>query len=92
MNLRVTTISPIPRPKFKKYRKKKYVTQHVGTRTIQYDRQTWNALVYDRKDLFWGNSVVGPAIIEQDDSTVVVLDNFGAKLDQFGNLVIKEKE
>jgi N-methylhydantoinase A len=45
-----------------------------------------DAAIYDRHVLRAGQSVNGPAVIEQEDTTVVVLPNWTAKIDASGNL------
>ncbi|QGK72302.1 methylhydantoinase [Allosaccharopolyspora coralli] len=43
---------------------------------------------YDRQRLENGHEIVGPAVIEQYDTTTVVPPGFVASLDSFGNIVI----
>lgn len=45
-----------------------------------------SAGVYDRGALGAGDSIAGPAIIEQDDTTTVLLPGWSARADMFGNL------
>ena len=45
-----------------------------------------DAAIYDRHVLRAGQSVNGPAVIEQEDTTVVVLPNWTVKIDASGNL------
>jgi N-methylhydantoinase A len=45
--------------------------------------------VYDRSKLSHGNLIIGPAIIEQVDSTIVVHSRQKAHVDRFGNVVIE---
>jgi N-methylhydantoinase A len=44
--------------------------------------------IFDRTKLVCGNRIVGPAIIEQMDSTTVVHPGHEAHIDQFGNVII----
>ena len=46
--------------------------------------------VYSRDDLRAGSRLVGPCIIEQPDSTTVVLASQSARVDGFGNVWIKD--
>jgi len=48
--------------------------------------------VYDYQRLGVGTVVVGPAIIEQENSTIVVPPAYRAKLDAYHNLIIGEQE
>jgi len=47
--------------------------------------------LYDRNQLHHGNVIQGPAIIEQMDSTTIVLSNQKATVDQFLNMMIERK-
>jgi N-methylhydantoinase A len=49
------------------------------------------ACVYERARLGAGERILGPAIIEQYDSTIVVLPGQNSTVDELGNLVITEK-
>ena len=44
---------------------------------------------YDREKLKAGNKIVGPAIVNQYDSTTVILPGLSALVDRFGNLIIE---
>ncbi len=46
--------------------------------------------VFERAALRAGNSFSGPAVVEQLDSTVVVLPGQQVKVDAFGSLIVKE--
>ena len=48
-------------------------------------------ILYDRDKLHNGNVIQGPAIIEQMDSTTIVLSNQKATVDQFLNMMIERK-
>jgi len=47
--------------------------------------------VYDRDKLEPGNVVIGPAIIEQMDSTTIILSNQSGKVDQYYNITIENE-
>ena len=56
------------------------------------DSQAWcTARVYDRRALKAGDVVDGPAIVDQYDSTTVVLQDFRATVDPIGLLSIIRK-
>ena len=57
-----------------------------GDRRIFRRGQWIYAGVYDREALGAGDHIVGPAIIEQDDTTTVVMPNWSARVDPVGNL------
>jgi len=47
--------------------------------------------IYDREQLRSGNVIVGPAIIEEVDSTTVVPSGSKASVDRYGNMLITNK-
>lgn len=48
--------------------------------------------VYTREKLLPGNVVLGPAIVEQPDTTVVILPEMVGTVDRFGDIVIGSEE
>jgi N-methylhydantoinase A len=58
----------------------------IGTRTIRLGGEDIDALVYARDALGVGAVVHGPAIIEQPDTTVLVIPGWRAEVDAFGTL------
>nr|WP_244444974.1 hydantoinase/oxoprolinase family protein [Oceanobacillus jeddahense] len=61
-------------------------------RTVRINGQVYTAAIVDRTLLRPGMEIQGPAIIEQQDTTTLVLPNWKAKLDEAGNLLLKRKE
>lgn len=59
-----------------------------GTREIYVEGRFTEADVYRRSGLGWGSVVAGPAIVEQLDSTTLILPGQRAETDEFGNLMI----
>jgi N-methylhydantoinase A len=62
--------------------------QKVGTRTILCRGQSYQAAIYSRYDLKANQKIEGPAIVEQDDTTTLILPCWFGKIDQYGNLLI----
>lgn len=62
----------------------------VDEREVYFDRATGltSTPVYDRNQLASGHSIDGPAIIDQLDSTTIVLPGQTAEVDDFGNIII----
>jgi N-methylhydantoinase A len=56
-----------------------------GGRTVQ-------TPIYDRDGLSPGHVITGPAIVVQQDSTVVIEPGYAGTVDQFANIVILESE
>ena len=60
-----------------------------GSRRIWVDGRPTEARVFDRDALGRGARVVGPAIVEQPDTTVLIPAEHAADVDRFGNLLIR---
>ena len=62
------------------------------TRPVWVNGAWHETAVYDRLSLPVGTEIMGPAILEQPDSTVFVDSDLKASVDRFGNLVIVRKD
>jgi N-methylhydantoinase A len=60
----------------------------VGVDEVYFDGAYHETPVYDRTDLTPGNEIVGPAIVIEDDSTVVVQPDHTATIDRYANIEI----
>jgi N-methylhydantoinase A len=60
----------------------------VGTRNAFFDGRWHETNIYARDRLPAGAEFVGPAIVEQSDSTVVIDPGASATVDKFGNILI----
>jgi len=92
VNLRVTGVGPIDRPKLAELARGEYPDAGrawTGTRPVCFDERGFvETPVYWRPDLLADDGVSGPAIIEEYGSTVPVHPGFHASVDGFGNLVV----
>jgi N-methylhydantoinase A len=91
VNLRVTGVGPIERPRLREleHRDGGPDRARTGVRPVFFD--DWvDTPVYWRPDLAPGDVVVGPAIIEEFGSTVPLHPRFTATVDRFGNLVVRK--
>ncbi|WP_058306401.1 hydantoinase/oxoprolinase family protein [Gracilibacillus massiliensis] len=61
-------------------------------RQIMLKGDLYQAPVYTRTELTYGHKIKGPAIIEQHDSTVVVLPNWTAKVNSYGHLILSNEK
>jgi N-methylhydantoinase A len=62
-----------------------------GSRWVYFDRRWWETPVYDRVGLPVGAQLIGPAIVEQRDSTVVIEPGTMAAVDMYGNLILEAR-
>jgi N-methylhydantoinase A len=60
-----------------------------GVRPVWFDGQWMQAEVWSRLDLPVGETVCGPAILEQDDATVVIDPGLKGRVDRLGNLIVE---
>jgi N-methylhydantoinase A len=86
VNLRVTGIGPIRRPALRPLPSLSRPTP--AARPVLFDRDYVDTPVWWRPDLGPGDTVSGPAIIEEYGSTVPLHPGFTATVDPVGNLVI----
>ena len=76
----------------KRTAQKQRALEAVGTREVYFAGQSVQAPVYLRASLPEGVEIPGPAIVEQMDSTILVLPDYRAVADRYGNLLIRECE
>jgi N-methylhydantoinase A len=65
---------------------------HVDTTEVYFDGSYHDTPIYDRTELAAGNEISGPAIVVEDDSTVVVQPAYTATVDPYANLEITRGE
>jgi len=94
VNLRLTAIGTVTKPKFKKIRpgkKKPSARAYRGRRGVYFEKEGGyvNCDIYLREALLARNVVHGPAIIEEYASTLVLYPNDIAEVSKFGHLLVK---
>ncbi len=90
VNLRVSGIGPIERPRPQEIAARDGGTERARTSVRQVFFDEWaESPVFWRPDLATGDVISGPAVIEEFGSTVPVHPGFGATVDRFGNLVVR---
>jgi N-methylhydantoinase A len=90
VNLRVTGVGPIRKPELRRLPVSDgegSTEARTGSRRVFFDEWV-DAATYDRSRLSAGDSVVGPAVVEEFSSTVPVHPGFAAAVDDHGNLVV----
>lgn len=61
----------------------------VDSRKVYWRKTGWiDSPIYSRPDLLAGQSISGPAVIEEYGSTVVMADGWTGEVDTYGNLLI----
>ncbi len=90
VNLRVTGIGPIRRPETRPLPRRAgdATRARSGTRAVYLGGAWADTPVYRRADLTHGDTLRGPAVIEEYGSTVPLDPGFTATVDALGNLVV----
>ncbi|TMG99360.1 MAG: hydantoinase/oxoprolinase family protein, partial [Betaproteobacteria bacterium] len=92
VTLRLRATAATPRPKLspaRTFSTRIAANASLGKRAIYWaDKKSASSPVYDGARLVPGNHVVGPAVIETTDTTVVVHPRRSLKVDAFGNFEI----
>jgi N-methylhydantoinase A len=90
VNLRLTAVGLIPRPALKPRQGPVASAEPVATRPVYFEdaRRFVETPVYRRDSLAPGTLIAGPAVIEELDSTVLLLPGDRAIVDEHGNLVM----
>ncbi len=60
----------------------------IAGREVWIDGKYWATPIYDRADIGRGGRFVGPAIIEQPDTTIFIDPGLEGTVDAFGNLIM----
>ena len=93
VSLRVSAIGRLAKPQFPQIARGELsptAEAHRGARAVTFERSgTVDATVYDRAKLLHGNTIEGPAIIEEPASTTVIEPGDRVTVDAFGHLVIE---
>jgi N-methylhydantoinase A len=96
VNLRLTAKGIIPKPKIKRlaYSHDEVARALKGRRDVCFSPIDGYVMtpIYDRYQLLAGSTITGPTVIEEFDSTIVVLANFSASVDEFGSVHIVRAE
>jgi N-methylhydantoinase A len=94
VNIKVTGVGKMPGHRVKRIdcgTKKPKQCACNGKRNVYFAQSggMTDCPVWNRYKLLGGNEIVGPAIIEEIDSTTVVLPGCVCRVDEFGNLLIR---
>jgi N-methylhydantoinase A len=62
----------------------------IATNEVYFDGAYQETPIYDRTELQPGTEISGPAIVIEDDSTIVVQPGHAAHIDRYANIVIED--
>jgi N-methylhydantoinase A len=95
VSLRLISYGLVPQAKLSpaKTTGRKIEAAKTGARKIHFGKQhgVLDCQIYARDLLEPGHQLVGPAVIEQLDTTTVIHPEQEAKVDAYGNLIMREK-
>jgi N-methylhydantoinase A len=91
VNIRLTAVGEVTKPGGKRTQAApKPAVALYGTRSVFFSETGFvEARVYDRSHLGAGHQIVGPAIVEQSDSTTLIHPGFGGWFDLSENLLVR---
>lgn len=96
VTLRLTAVGTIAKPKLRELPERSGAVRAARRAVRQVYFAEAGGFVecpsYDRYLLAAGAEIEGPAIVEEMDSTTVIHPGFGAKVDRYGNLLIRTKK
>ena len=82
----------VPKVKLQTHIVKKNTPTTDNTREVWFEGKAFMAMVFERDNLSAGAMLVGPAIVEQFDSTTVVPPATIAEVDTYMNIIIRVQE
>lgn len=90
VNLRVTGVGPIRRPRFAEWPRGDGRVERAlrERRAVRFDGRHIECAVYERNGLQPGDVLHGPAIVEEYGATTVVFPGLKAEADRFRNLLL----
>ncbi|MDO3408202.1 hydantoinase/oxoprolinase family protein [Saccharibacillus sp. CPCC 101409] len=91
INLRARIVGHVRKPELATIGAAESAVVSSGTRRTLIRGREYDAAVYARGGLRAGHTIQGPAVVEQDDTTIVVLPGWSGRTDGAGNLIL-EKE
>jgi N-methylhydantoinase A len=91
VNLRVQAVGEVHRPSLSASGSGSTVSAAVpGQRAVHFEGHSFvDCAIHRRADLRMGQTVDGPAIVEEFGSTTVVFPEWAARVDSFGNLLMQ---
>jgi N-methylhydantoinase A len=93
VNLRVVALGRLPEFRARKgAARPRRAPEPIGTREVYFAGEPLQTPVYVREKLPERAEIPGPAIVEQMDSTIVILPDYRAEADGYGNLLIRNRK
>ncbi|GHG96378.1 hydantoinase/oxoprolinase family protein [Pseudodonghicola xiamenensis] len=81
----------VPKAELQSHEVAPYTPEPIGRRAVWFEGQAHDAAIFQREALTAGARIIGPAIVEQFDSTTVVPPAMTAEVDAYMNIRIETK-
>ena len=88
VNLKVVAVAVSDKPKIRERPMRKNPLQATGQRKVRYADGWYEVPVYDRESFNQGDTITGPAVIEESASVTVLQPGQKLSVDRLGNLII----
>lgn len=88
VNLRLACLGLIDRPQLPEVSKGP-LPDPIGEYSVFMKDNWYDTSVYERSQLHWENVIKGPAIIEQMDSTTLILPGWTGTINRYGSILLK---
>ncbi|MFZ4451683.1 hydantoinase/oxoprolinase family protein [Salibacterium aidingense] len=92
VNYRLTAVGKLPKATFKESELSNNLPEPISKRDIYFSEVEqpgyYESEIYQREQLHPGNVLQGPLIVEQMDTTILVLPEQTMKVDNYGNIII----
>jgi N-methylhydantoinase A len=96
VSLRLVSLGLVPQAKISPAKKsgRALGQTEIGRRQVYFGKEhgTLECKIYNRDLLEPEHKIAGPAIVEQLDTTTVIHPEQAASVDEYGNLMIRERE
>lgn len=90
VNFRLTAVGTVKKPPFREMPLCKQNPAPRDKAQVYFEEKGWvECPFYNREDLGHGNTLTGPAVIEEYTSTTVVPPGFEARVDEYLNIIMK---
>lgn len=90
INFRARIVAVTPKVPHISLAEGKSAPRAIDTRKVSIKGKEYQADIYARADLFAGDRISGPAVVEQEDTTVLILPDWTGRCDAYGNLILEK--
>ena len=88
VNVRVTSVAGLTKPSLSNRPKNNQKINNPSKRDVIFEEDKLSADIFFRENLSSGDKIIGPAVIEQIDSTTLILPKQKAYIDESQNIII----